>query len=102
MKLLTQEIIKKIPALYSMDGKPKTERKVIVKFFTPDGQWTQYVLEGEKQENGDWTFFGLVDGFEKELGYFSLNELLKVRGSLRLPVERDMYFGDHMFSEFMK
>lgn len=38
------------------------------------------------------TFFGLVDGFEKELGYFSLSELESVKGPLGLKIERDLYF----------
>jgi Protein of unknown function (DUF2958) len=36
--------------------------------------------------------FGLVDGHERELGYFSLDELEDVRGSMGLRVERDLYF----------
>jgi len=100
MKLLTQEIIKKMPALYATDGAPKDKREIVVKFFTPDSNWTWYVLEGEKQGD-DWLFFGLVDGHEKELGYFTLNELLTVRGGLGLPIERDMYFSGRMLSEFM-
>jgi hypothetical protein len=31
-------------------------------------------------------------GFEKELGYFSLAELLTNRGKLGLEIERDLYF----------
>ena len=31
-----------------------------------------------------------VDGFEKELGYFSLRELESARGPLGLPIERDL------------
>jgi hypothetical protein len=38
------------------------------------------------------TFFGLVDGFEQELGYFSLKELEDTRGPLGLLIERDMHF----------
>ena len=37
-------------------------------------------------------FFGLVEGFEKELGYFNLSELEAVRGHLGLPIERDLYW----------
>ena len=87
MKLLTQEIRKKLPPLYAQDGK---EGKAIVylKFFTPDAQWTWLITEFD----GEDTFFGLVDGHEKELGYFSLSELQKVRGSLGLPIERDLHF----------
>jgi hypothetical protein len=90
MKLLTKEIKKHIPKLYAND---KVEDPLaVVKFFTPDSNWTWYVLEGEEQENGDWYFYGYVIGFENELGYFSLNELLKVRGGLGLGVERDLHY----------
>ena len=37
-------------------------------------------------------FFGLVIGFEQELGYFSLTELEAARGPLGLPIERDQHF----------
>ncbi len=36
--------------------------------------------------------FGLVDGFEQELGYFSVDELEQVTGPLGLHVERDLYW----------
>jgi len=36
--------------------------------------------------------FGLVSGFEVELGYFSLSELEGVRGPMRLPIEQDLYY----------
>lgn len=82
MKLLTQEIRKKLPALGEGDGTAH------VKFFTPDSNWTWYATEFD----GEDTFFGLVDGFEKEIGYFSLSELQSVTGPLGLPIERDLYF----------
>lgn len=96
MKLLPREIRDKLPALYSQDGKgPKAV--VHVKFFTPDAQWTWYATEGEsvKDDSGaeiDFQFFGLVDGLEKEIGYFMLSELEQVRGKMGLPVERDLYW----------
>ena len=102
MMLLTKEIIKKIPKLYSKQNIPSEAQKVIVKFFTPDAQWTWYVTEGEQQSDGDWLFFGLVHGFEKEWGYFTLNELLKIRGTLGLPIERDKYFGSPTIKEINK
>lgn len=85
MKLLTKEILAKLPKLHETDGK---EKKFVVKFFTPDANWTWYAVEGE-EEGDDFIFFGLVDGLEKEWGYFSLNELSTVRGRLGLPIERD-------------
>lgn len=38
-------------------------------------------------------FFGLVDGLETELGYFTLSELEALRGPWGLKVERDLHFG---------
>ena len=92
MKLITKEIEAKLikSPLYSHEGNPRPD--VIVKFFTPWTNWTWYVIEGEKQEEGDWLFFGLVEGHETELGYFTLSELQSVKGPGGLTIERDMYF----------
>ena len=87
MKLLTEEIKKKLPPLYAQDGKGG-KAIVHVKFFTPDANWTWYATEFD----GEDTFFGLVDGHCKELGYFSLSELQSVKGALGLPIERDLYW----------
>ena len=62
---------------------------VIAKFFTPDGQWTWYATEYDPETR---EFFGLVDGFEAELGYFSLGELESARGPLGLAIERDLHW----------
>ena len=103
MKLLTKEIEKKLPRLYSQDGKDPNDVKVVVKFFDPTGSWTWYATEGERQEDGDWRFFGLVDGHEKELGYFTLSELQDAKrgftGLQALPIERDAHFGEHTLAE---
>ena len=87
MKLLTKEIRRKLPPLYAQEGKGG-KAMVHVKFFTPDSNWTWYATEFD----GEDTFFGLVDGHEKELGYFSLKELESVKGPMGLPIERDLYF----------
>ena len=96
MKLLTEEIKKKLPPLYAQDGKGG---KAIahLKLFTPDSSFTWYISEGSpiKGENGDeidFHFFGLVEGQFKELGYVSLSELESVRGPMGLPIERDLYW----------
>ena len=89
MKLLTKEILKKLPPLYSQENNP--DPLVIVKFFDPTGSWSWYAYEGSP-EGDDFIFFGLVKGFEDELGNFSLNELTKFRGKFGLGIERDMYF----------
>lgn len=98
MKLLTKEIEKKLPKLYSQENVDNP--RIIVKFFHPMSSYTWYVTEGEKQEDGDWRFFGLIDGQEKELGYFHSSQLEEVK-IMGLGIERDMYFGDnHLLSEF--
>lgn len=87
MKLLTQEIRKKLPPLYSQDGKGG-KAVVHVKYFCPDSSYTFYGVEFD----GEDTFFGLVDGHCKEFGYFSLSELESVCGPMGLPIERDLYW----------
>jgi len=86
MELVTDEIRKSLPPLYSTED--KTNPLLRVKFFTPDANWTWYAIEFD----GDDLFFGLVIGLETELGYFRLSELQEVRGPLNLPIERDLYF----------
>lgn len=93
MKLLTKEIIAKLPPLYSTDNIATEDKRIIVKFFQPWGAWTWWATEGSQQEDGDWLFFGLVEGFEKEWGYFSLHELEAIRGPAGLKIERDIHFG---------
>jgi hypothetical protein len=88
MKLMTQEIFDRIPALYSQDGKGM-DAVAHVKFFTPDSSWTWYATEYDPEQR---LFFGLVCGFERELGNFSLDEIESARGPLGLPIERDKWF----------
>lgn len=90
MKLMTKEIEKQLPALYSTEN-IKTENKVVVvKYFTPFSSWTWYGVEYDPKEK---LFFGWVVGFEKEWGYFSLDEFEEVnKDSPVLKIERDMYF----------
>ncbi len=94
MMLLTKAIKENLPPLYSTEKVLLEEKRIIVKFFCPWGSWTWYVVEGQPEgQDGDYRFFGLVDGHEKEWGYFSLNELKEVRGPGGLRIERDYYFG---------
>lgn len=100
MKMLTQEIIKKLPPRYSQEN--EKDPLAVCKFFDPTGSWTWYVIEGW-QEDGEWCFFGLVDGFERELGYFTLRDLETakegVRGLRSVPIERDRWFTPCRVSE---
>ena len=88
MELLTQELIEQIPPLYEQEGKGENAL-AYVKLCTPDSNFTWFITEYDADEK---MCFGLIDGFEKELGYFSLNEIEQIKGSMGLKVERDISF----------
>jgi len=98
-KMLTKDLEKKLPRLYGTEKVPTNEKVVQVKFFCPWNQWTWYGVEYDPDER---IFFGYVVGFEKEWGYFSLDELESVRGPLGLKIERDLHFGTPKFGEIDK
>ena len=89
MELLTKEVRAKLPPLGATEKTPSGEKVCVVKYFQPWGSWTWYAIEFDGKD----TFFGLVDGFELEWGYFSLSELQSVKGPIGLTIERDLYFG---------
>jgi hypothetical protein len=96
MKLMTKEIQKKFETktLGSTDGQGD-KAEVVVKFFTPWANWTWYATEFD----GEDLFFGLVDGFEKELGYFRLSELESLTGPFGLKIERDLHFDNRTLAD---
>ena len=72
-RLMTKELGEKIPALYANDDVEDYDSVVAhVKLFSPYAGWRWYVTEWEAETG---LCFGLVEGFENELGYFSLDEL---------------------------
>lgn len=68
-----------------------------IKLFTPDANWSWYSIELSK-ENGNLCY-GYVEGLEKELGYFSLEEVEALHGPLGLSVERDLLFKPALLSK---
>lgn len=71
---------------------PDLDPRPVVKLFTPDAGATWLLTEIDP-DDADHAH-GLCDlgqGFP-ELGWVSLAELAALRGPLRLPVERDLYF----------
>jgi hypothetical protein len=77
-----------LPPLYANAEKPLEAQVAQVKFFYPEVGWTWYGIEFD----GECTFFGLVDGFETELGYFDLGELEELGAKFGYAVERDKFF----------
>ena len=91
MTLLTAEIRRQLPPLYATEAVPLAAKQIVCKFFDPASAWTWYVVEGQEEE-GDFLFWGLVQGDCDEWGYFSLAELQATRNRLGLPIERDCHF----------
>jgi hypothetical protein len=85
--LMPADMVAVLPRLYETEGRP--DAIVHLKWFTPDANWTWYVVEFDPEER---LCFGLVQGHEREHGYFSLDEIEQLRGPLGLRVERDLYW----------
>ena len=96
MELIPQEIKELIPKLYETEK--QNDPIVYVKLFL-DG-WTWYITELSIDNN---ICFGyVISPFESELGYFSLNEIKSIKGSLGLSVERDISFKPTKLSRIKK
>lgn len=93
MKFLTKANRRALPPIGStaLEKDPKAQ----VKFFDPCGSFTWYATEFDGKD----TFFGLVCGFDKELGYFSMSEMQAFKGRFGLGIERDMHFDPTALSE---
>ena len=94
-KLIPQTLLSDIPDLYETEN--TLDPICHVKLFTPDSNWTWYIIEFSKEDTK--TCFGYVQGMENELGYFSLEELESIHGPLGLAVERDLSFKPIPFSK---
>ena len=90
-KLMTKELGDTIPALYTNENVNDYDTVLApVKLFSPYTGWRWFITECDR-ESGEC--FGLVEGFETELGYFSLDKLAKATVLDTVPaVERDLYW----------
>ena len=86
MELIPQNLLKTIPKLYETEE--QNNPIVYIKLFL-DG-WSWFITE--ISIDGDIAFGYVVSPFGAELGYFSLEEIKGIRGSLGLGVERDLSF----------
>ena len=93
MKLMTKEIEKTLPALYTTESTPTHEKVALLKIFDPCGRMTYYATEYDPEER---IFFGyMVSPLGPdcdEWGNSSLDEFEAVKGPLGLGLERDLYF----------
>lgn len=115
MELITEELERKIEEYPIHSQENQGENAVILfKLFNPYGMGTWYVLEGDKQPDGDYLFFGYVESLINEefneYGYFSLEELenlripVKINGKLAFygQIERDIGFENIRVGRILK
>ncbi len=96
MELIPQEIKELIPKLYETEE--QNDPIAYVKLFLD--AWTWYITELSIDNN---ICFGyVISPFESELGYFSLNEIKSIKGTLGLSVERDISFKPTKLSRIKK
>ena len=91
MILMTKELETKFDKyqLGSQEGLME-EADVVVKYFNPCGAGTWIITEGEKQDDGDWLFFGYCHIVEWEWGYVMLSDLENIKLPFGLSIERDL------------
>lgn len=89
MKLMTKELEAQFAKQIGTDDKSEDEVLVIAHYFA--GSWDWWATEYDPESR---RFFGLVRGFEIELGYFSLDEMEENSCNVRPlgGIERDLYW----------
>lgn len=95
MKLMTKALEARFAKLGRQEAKGM-DAVVVAKFFDPTSNWTWYATEFYPATG---EFFGLVRGFETELGYFTLAELQAARGRFGLGIERDLHWTETTLAE---
>jgi len=97
MKLMTEELKRKMPELYAQEHEP--DPVVYARYFCITNNWTWYATEFD----GEDIFFGYVKGDFPELGYFSLKEFEEVNRNHIIPViERDLYFTETRLNKILE
>lgn len=97
MLLLTKQLLQKLPT--TAQASQVKDPTVWVKFFYPDFSWTWWCCGYDRSNDTCW---GLVDGYEIEVGYFNLRELQQTKGKLGCKLERDRYFSPRPLSQLAK
>jgi len=84
------------------DNLPRTDEAheqqdpmVKVKLFNPTGIGTWWIAGYDPETGLAW---GAAELFEREVGDFSMHELIAVRGLMGLPLERDLHWAPRMLS----
>ena len=84
--LIPKNLLRTIPKLYETEE--QNDPVAYVKLFLD--AWTWYITE--LSIDGDICFGYVISPFGAELGYFSLEEIKSIKGTLGIGVERDLSF----------
>ena len=97
-KLMTKELGDTIPAMGANEDAADYDAVLApAKLFSPYTGWRWYITEWDAETG---LCFGLVEGFETELGYFDLTELAEITVFGSVPaVERDLYWAPTTLGE---
>jgi Protein of unknown function (DUF2958) len=98
MKLLTKEILNRLPSNDDTAESGIDDLTVQVKFFNPTGNGTWYVYSYDPDSG---IGYGLCDLGYPELGAVSIPELEGFRGMFGLGIERDIHFKPTPLREVM-
>ena len=98
MKLLTKALEHRFAQIGRQEDKGE-DALILCKFFTPWSSWTWYATEYNPE---DRCFFGYVEGFFPEWGYFSLDEMESAKGPSGLKIERDLYWKERSAREVIE
>ena len=92
-QLMTREIAKTAPRLYEQDG--AEDPTVYAHYFSCMNGWDWWLLEFDGTDEA----FGLVEGYDDELGYFSIKEMEELNRQMGFAaVERDEHFSPRPLS----
>ena len=100
-QLMTEKLASTIPALYANEKVADYDTVLAhAKLFSPYSNWTWFITE---LDHATGTCFGLVEGLERELGYFDLTELAETTVFGDVPaVERDLYWKPRTLGEIKR
>jgi hypothetical protein len=94
LKLLPYAIRENLPILGSQQHKGG-KAKAIARCCTTDGSCAWYITEGSARRNPegkamDYLLYGLIEGDRRTLEYFWLSDLVTIRSSTAMLVQRDL------------
>jgi hypothetical protein len=98
MELMDKELIAILPKLYQTEKISIKEKIVQARYYAVNSSWQWYMVEYDSKTK---VAFGYVVGFEKEWGYFSLEEFEEINKdeSSMIQIVRDDTFKPIRFGD---